>query len=181
MDNKDCTGLEIVPLTPDYPYLDCLNDILDEAFPANERLASRDITSFSKDSRYVILVFEDDHVPVGFLQMLHCGEDAYYVMYLAIGKEFRNRSYGSRVMKLAADEYLKGKIVFGCVEALLPEAPNYQQRVDRVRFYQRNGMVLLDEVIDVGEIGKYQLVCNDPNVTSEQLKAKMPAAMPFLM
>ena len=180
MDNDVCTGLRIVPLTSDYPQLQRVLDIRDEAFPANERPNSRNVSSYNKDNGYVNLVFEDDNVPVGFMQLRHCGDDAYYGIYLAIGKKFRNRHYGSRALKLVIEEYLKGKMLFGCVEALIPEAENYQQRVDRVRFYQRNGMFVLDGVLDAGPRGKYQFVCTDPNMTFEQLKAKMAIAMPML-
>lgn len=174
MNNDKCTGLCIVPLTSDYPNLERVLDIRDEAFPANERPASREVSSYNEKNGYVTLVFEDDHVPIGFMQMRHCGDNVYYGIYLAIGKEFRNRHYGSCALKLVVEEYLKGKMMFGCVEALLPEAENYQQRVDRVRFYQRNGMFVLDGVLDAGPMGKYQFVCTDPNATFEQLKAKMP-------
>ena len=180
MDNDVCTGLRIVPLTSDYPQLERVLDIRDEAFPANERPNSRNVSSYNKDNGYVNLVFEDDNVPVGFMQLRHCGDDAYYGIYLAIGKKFRNSHYGSRALKLVIEEYLKGKMLFGCVEALIPEAENYQQRVDRVRFYQRNGMFVLDGVLDAGPRGKYQFVCTDPNMTFEQLKAKMAIAMPML-
>lgn len=180
MDNDVCTGLRIVPLTTDYPYLERVLDIRDEAFPANERPNSRNVSSYNKDNGYVNLVFEDDNVPVGFMQLRHCGDNAYYGIYLAIGKEFRNRHYGSRALKLVIEEYLKGKMLFGCVEALVPEAENYQQRADRVRFYQRNGMFVLDGVLDAGPRGKYQFVCTDPNMTFEQLKARMAIAMPML-
>ena len=180
MNNDVGTGLRIVPLTTDYPYLERVLDIRDEAFPANERPNSRNVSSYNKDNGYVNLVFEDDNVPVGFMQLRHCGDNAYYGIYLAIGKEFQNRHYGSRALKLVIEEYLKEKMMFGCVEALLPEAENYQQRVDRVRFYQRNGMFVLDGVLDAGPMGKYQFVCTDPNVTFEQLKARMSIAMPVL-
>ena len=180
MDNDVCTGLRILPLTSDYPQLQRVLDIRDEAFPANERPNSRNVSAYIKDNGYVNLVFEDDNVPVGFTQLRHCGDDAYYGIYLAIGKEFRNRHYGSRALKLVIEEYLKGKMMFGCVEAVIPEAENYQQRVDRVRFYQRNGMFVLDGVLDAGPRGKYQFVCTDPNMTFEQLKAKMAIAMPML-
>ena len=180
MENDVCTGLRIVPLTSDYPQLQRVLDIRDEAFPANERPNSRNVSSYNKDNGYVNLVFEDDNVPVGFMQLRHCGDNAYYGIYLAIGKQFRNRHYGSCALKLVVEEYLKGKMMFGCVEALLPEAENYQQRVDRVRFYQRNGMYLLDGVLDAGPRRKYQFVCTDPNMTFEQLKAKMAIAMPML-
>ena len=180
MENDIRTGLRILPITADYPQLERVFDIRDEAFPANERTDSRDVSSYTKENGYVSLVFEDNNVPVGFMQMRHCGDNAYFGIYLAIGKEFRNRHYGSRGLKLVIEEYLKEKMMFGCVEALLPEAENYQQRVDRVRFYQRNGMYLLDRVIDAGSMGKYQFICTDPDVTYEQLKAKMSIAMPSL-
>ena len=97
---------------------------------------------------------------------------ACFFLYLAIAKEFQNRHYGSRALKLVLEEYLKGKMMFGCVEALIPEAENYQQRVNRVRFFRRNGLFLLDGVIDGGERGKFQFICTDPNVTFEQLNAQ---------
>ena len=183
MNNDVCTGLRIVPLTADYPKLERLFEIRDEAFPANERLASRDISSYTEyteENGYVSLVFEEDNALIGFVQLRRCGDDAYYGIYLAIGKEYRNKQYGSRALKLLIEEYLKGKMMFGCVEALLPEAENYEQRVARARFYQRNGMFLLDGVLDGGPRGKYQFVCTDPNATFEQLKAKMSIAMPML-
>ena len=173
-------ALRIVPVTPDYPNTERLLDIRDEAFPANERIDSRDVALYREENGYVFLAFEDDSMPVGFALLRDCGDEAYYGIYLAIGKEFRNRHYGSCALKLVIEEYLKGKMLFGCVEALLPEVENYQQRVDRLRFYQRNGMFVLDGVLDAGPMGKYQFVCTDPNVSFEQLKAKMSTAMPVL-
>ena len=180
MNNDLGTGLRIMPLTSDYPHLDRVLDIRDEAFPANERPSSRKVSAYNKDNGYVNLVLEDDNVPVGFMQLRDCGDNVYYGLYLAIGKKFQNRHYGSRAMKLLIGEFLKDKMMFGSVEALLPEAENYQQRVKRVRFFQRNGMYLLDGVMDGGPMGKYQFICTDPNVTFEQLKAKLPVAMPML-
>ena len=180
MNDDAYKALRIVPVTPDYPNTERLLDIRDEAFPANERIDSRDVALYREENGYVFLAFEDDRMPVGFVLLRDCGDEAYYGIYLAIGKEFQNRHYGSRVMKLLIEEYLKGKMMFGCVEALLPEAENYQQRVDRIRFYQRNGMFVLDGVVDAGKMGKYQFVCTDPNVTFEQLKAKMSIAIPML-
>ena len=172
MNDASYNKLRIVPVTSEYPNVECLFNIRDEAFPANERNASRDISPYSAENGYVLLAFEVDTVPVGFILFRDCGDNMYYGIYLAIGKEFRNRHYGSHVLKLVLEEYLKGKVFFGCVEALLPEAENYQQRVNRVRFYQRNGLFLLDGIIDGGPVGKYQFICSDPELTYDQLMAK---------
>lgn len=173
MNNDVCNGLRIVPLTPDYPYLDSIFDMRDEAFPKNERPTTREVSPFTEENGYVTLAFEDDNVPIGFMQLYRCEENVYFGLYLAIGKEFRNKHYGTRVLNMVIEEYLKDTMMFGCVEALIPEAENYQQRLDRIRFYQRNGMFVLDGVFDAEPFGKYQFVCTKPNVTFEQLKAKI--------
>ena len=180
MDKDICTGLHAVPVTADYPNIQRLNAIMNEAFPENERPDSRDVSEYCEGDGYVLLAFEDDHVPVGFSLLYDLGDNVYYGVYLAIAKEFRNRHYGTRALKLVKEEFLKGKIQFACIEALLPEAENYQQRVDRARFYLRNGMSLLDGVIDAGEAGKYQFICTEPNVTFEQLMPKMEPILSFL-
>ena len=180
MGNDVCNGLHIVPLTHGYPYLERILDIRDEVFPQNERPQFRDVSLYNEENGYVTLVFEDDNVPVGFMHLRYCDDNTYFGIYLAIAKKYQNRHYGSRALKLVIEEYLKEKMMFGCVEALIPEAENYQQRVDRVRFYQKNGMYLLDGVLDGGPMGKYQFICTDPNMTFEQLKVKMSIAMPML-
>ena len=173
--------LRIIPVTSDYPNTERLLNIRDEAFPPNERPDSRDVSKYNDANGYAFMAFEDDHVPVGFALLRNCGDNMCFGIYFAIGKEFRNRHYGSRLLKLLLEGYLKRKIFFGCVEALLPETENYQQRLDRVRFYQRNGMFVLDEVMDAGAMGKYQFVCTDPNITCDRLKVKMTLALPSLM
>lgn len=168
----------MVPVASGYPYIERILDIRDEAFPVNERIASRDISTFNEKNGFITLAFEDDGAPVGFMHMFKCDDSVYYGLYLAIAKEYRNKHYGSRALKLVIEEYLKGKMMFGFVEALLPEAENYQQRVERVRFYLRNGLYLLDGVIDGGPRGKYQFICTDPDMTFEQLRARMPFPIP---
>ena len=173
MNNNDAsTGLRIELVTSGYPHIERILDIRDEVFPANERIATRKVSQYNKANGYITLAFVDDNEVVGFMQLYDCGDDVYYGIYLAIAKEFQNRHYGSRALKLVLEEYLKGKMMFGCVEALIPEAENYQQRVNRVRFFRRNGLFLLDGVIDGGERGKFQFICTDPNVTFEQLNAQ---------
>ena len=53
MNNDVCTGLRIVPLTADYPKLERLFEIRDEAFPANERPASREVSSYNENIRNI--------------------------------------------------------------------------------------------------------------------------------
>lgn len=171
--------IRLVLVTPEYPHIECLLDILNEAFPPNERIDSRDISNYTEGNGYIFLAIENQNEPIGFTLWYDCGEGILFGGYLAIGRKFRNQHYGESAWHLLMDEYFKGKILFGCIEAPLPEAENYQQRLARVRFYKRNRMFLHDEVIiDGGEVGKYQLICSDPSVPYEQLVKKFYEFLP---
>lgn len=178
MNNNTDSELKFVPITADYPNIELIYDIRDEAFPLNERGETRNLSEWSEEMGYHFLAIEDDAVPVGFVLLYDCAEDMYLGAYLAISKQYRNKHYGTRVLKLLVEDYLNGKGLFGFVEALVPEAENYQQRLARVRFYERNGLFVLNKIFDMGATGKYQLVSTDPNATPDLLMAKFCANIP---
>ena len=77
------------------------------------------------------------------------------------------------ILSRGIDELIKDKILFGCIEALIPETQNYEQRVKRAQFYTKNGMYVLDEILHKDPIGDFQFFCSDKSVTVETLKIKM--------
>lgn len=170
--------IRLVPVTPEYPHIERLLDIGNEAFPPNEWTNPRDISNYTEENGWIFLAIENENTPVGFTLWYDCGENMLFGFYIAIGKEFQNKHYGARTFNLLMDKYFKGKIFFGCTEALLPEAANYQQRLARVRFHKRNGLFLHDEIIDGGPFGKFQFVCSDPSVPHERLLKKFYEFMP---
>ncbi|MDO4219566.1 MAG: GNAT family N-acetyltransferase [Synergistaceae bacterium] len=170
--------IRLVPVTPEYPHIERLLDIRDEAFPPNERIDSRDISNYTEENGWFFLAIENQNEPVGFTLWYDCGDNMLFGLYIAIAHEFQNKHYGARTFNLLMDKYFKGKILFGCTEALLPETDNYQQRLNRIRFHKRNRLFLHDEIIDGGPFGKYQFVCSDPSVSHEQLLEKFCEFMP---
>lgn len=165
-------------VTPEYEHLEELFDIRDEAFPENERSTTRNLDALSESSKLIIYGIEDDNQLIGFTYLFYLDDDFVYLLYLAIGQQFRNKHYGSVVLRTLIDDLLKDKVLFGCIEALIPEAQNYEQRVKRAQFYTRNDMYILDDIISKDSIGDYQLICSDKNVTADTLKQKLMSLQP---
>lgn len=165
-------------VTPEYEHLEELFDIRDEAFPENERSTTRNLDALSESPKLIIYGIEDDNQLIGFTYLFYLDDDFVYLLYLAIGQQFRNKHYGSVVLRTLIDDLLKDKVLFGCIEALIPEAQNYEQRVKRAQFYTRNDMYILDDIISKDSIGDYQLICSDKNVTADTLKQKLMSLQP---
>ena len=165
--------VKFVKVTPEYEHLEELFDIRDEAFPENERSTTRNLETSSENSKLIIYGIEDNNQLIGFTYMYYIDDDFVYLLYLAIGQAYRDKHYGSIVLRTIIDDLLKDKILFGCIEALIPEAQNYEQRVKRAQFYTRNSMYILDEILHKDPIGDFQFCCSDKSVTSETLKLKM--------
>lgn len=165
-------------VTPEYEHLEELFDIRDEAFPENERSTTRNLDALSESTKLIIYGIEDDNQLIGFTYLFYLDDDFVYLLYLAIGQQFRNKHYGSVVLRTLIDDLLKDKVLFGCIEALIPEAQNYEQRVKRAQFYTRNDMYILDDIISKDSIGDYQLICSDKNVTADTLKQKLMSLQP---
>ncbi len=170
--------IRLVPVTPEYPHIDRLLDIRDEAFPPNERIDSRDISNYTEENGWFFLAIENQNEPVGFTLWHDCGENMLFGLYIAIAKEFQNKHYGAQTFDLLIDEYFKGKTLFGFTEAPLPDTENYQQRLARVRFYNRGRLFLYDKIVDAGSYGKYQFVCTDPSIPQERLLKKLREFLP---
>lgn len=169
MDNK----INFVRVTEEYSHLEEFFDIRDEAFPENERSKERDISEYIGNPKLTTFAVEDDGCLIGFTVLINIDEEYVYLLYLAIGQQFRSKHYGSIVLQKLTNEELKGKVLFGCIEALLPDAENYAQRVKRAEFYTRNNMTVLDEVLSREPIGNFQFFCSDTEAGFDTLKQKM--------
>lgn len=64
--------------------------------------------------------------------------DIVYLFYLAIDETRQGQGYGSALLA-AVRRHFAGKRVILNIEALDAEAPNYEERVKRKRFYEKNG------------------------------------------
>ncbi|MBP2057935.1 GNAT superfamily N-acetyltransferase [Lactobacillus colini] len=71
-------------------------------------------------------------------------DDTVYLTYLAVNKDLRGHGYGSRILSLLEDKY-PGKQLVIDIEPITKSAKNYRQRVNRLKFYNRNGFHLTNQ------------------------------------
>lgn len=152
-----------------YPHLNILNRINEEAFPKEERIDLSFLFDTNENFKTEFHAVVDGEVPVGFAIWFDLGENYILWFYLAIDPQYQNRKYGTKTERLIFDEILNDKIIFGGVEALDPSAENYKQRVSRIKFHTGNGFHIFDKVFDLGIMGKYQIVCSNPNESVDKL------------
>ena len=105
------------------------------AFPEDERspleLLAQDETGISE-----ILAFYEGQKFCGFACLLVAMKIA-HIIYIAMEESQRGMGYGSQALERIQKRYPDHRIVVD-MEDVIPDAPNYQQREQRQRFYLRN-------------------------------------------
>ena len=101
------------------------------AFPLEERRNSFDEKNCLKDSKFNFLEILEDGNEVGFIA-LWVFQDFIFIEHLAIDSVKRNGGYGSKALNLVKEKYNKPLI-------LEAEAPETEQQIKRIRFYNRHG------------------------------------------
>ena len=131
--------MEIKAVTRDFADINRLFAINDEAFPDDERIPNSRFFDLHEQFGFTIWAFYENDIMVGFATMLHNPKyKMCYLWYFAIAHDCRRRNYGSQAMHLLQSVFPDAQIVLD-MEQMTPGAQNYEQRVSRLRFYERNG------------------------------------------
>lgn len=101
------------------------------AFPIEERRTSFDEKNCLKDSKFNFFEILDEGNEVGFIA-LWVFQDFVFIEHLAIDSDKRNGGYGSKTLSLVKEKFNKPLI-------LEAEAPETEQQIKRIRFYDRHG------------------------------------------
>ena len=126
-----------------------LKKLYQTAFPQEERMPWWVLKVLSCRKDMGIFGFYEGNTLRGFTAMA-AGERALLVLFFAVPEACRGQGWGSRVLSLLKQRYPGRQIVLN-VELLDPAAKNYAQRLQRLRFYKRNGF--FDTGYDVDEVG----------------------------
>lgn len=101
------------------------------AFPYEERRDSSDQKKCFDKCYFNFLEITDNGIPVGFITPW-VFPDFVYIEHLAIDEDKRSGGYGSKTIELIKEIYKKPVI-------LEAEAPETEQQIKRIRFYERLG------------------------------------------
>lgn len=121
---------------PDYKRV---RELLDSSFPQNERVPFLQLMLFSLRKGTSFLSFRDDGEFVGTAYIVEY-EDNLSLFYLAVSPGKRGHGYGSKILN-AVKAKQKSLNLNLDVEAPEKGAPNLPQRLSRVEFYRKNGIV----------------------------------------
>lgn len=114
----------------DLKYKDELEELYLSAFPKEERFSFWILEDCSKEDNSDLYAILDNDKFVGMCYIVNC-DGAYYLMYLAIQDELRNKKYGSKILEDLKEKY---KTLFLSIDKPIDEIS-----VKRKKFYLRNG------------------------------------------
>ena len=108
------------------------------AFPLNERFPWSMLVRRARKGRAELLTLEHDGKNAGFAYVMTSDRLA-YLFFFAVQERCRGLGTGTETIKQLISRY-DGKQFFLAIEPLDPTADNYQQRINRHRFYQTCGL-----------------------------------------
>ena len=114
----------------DFEYKDKLEELYLSAFPKEERFPFDILEDCSKEDNSNLYAIIDDDKFIGMCYIVNC-EGAYYLMYLAVEEELRNKKYGSKILEDLKEKY---KTLF-----LSIDEPTDEISIRRKNFYLKNG------------------------------------------
>jgi len=129
--------IKFQPLTKDDTNYSKVIDLFFEAFPKIQRLPSWVIKYRMRNGKAGFDVLYEHDNWVGFIYAKEY-KDIVFVKFFAISGSIRSDGYGSKVMDSMKDMHFGKRIVLN-IEELDEGEGNYQQRVKRKAFYEKNG------------------------------------------
>lgn len=114
-------------------------DLYIRAFPFEERCPFPIIRKKAKEGKGQFFGIFENETFVGLIYNI-VYKDLVYIYYLAIEEVMRHKGYGSKILTDVKKMY-EGKRIILMAETLDPNASNYQERINRSKFYKKNSFV----------------------------------------
>ncbi|MEE8808071.1 MAG: GNAT family N-acetyltransferase [Lactimicrobium sp.] len=111
--------------------------LLKTAFPKEEMMPVGMLKRIAHRRYVSFMAYEDDGKFVG-LSYAWSSDHEVFVLYLAVNPKIRSKGYGSRILQQIQKDH-PGKEITLNIEPVVDTAANYQQRLKRLKFYEKNG------------------------------------------
>ena len=105
------------------------------AFPECERLPLKYLINDKSDTE--TMACYDDGVFIGLYSAVR-SLDIWNILFIAVDESMRDHGYGSKILSLIKENHRDCRIMLD-IEQPVKSASNYQQRLKRKAFYERNG------------------------------------------
>lgn len=136
-----------------------------KAFPKEERAPLCFLYHKNKRNHTEFSAVMDDDCFIGLIFTTET-KDIISLMFFAIQDTERGKGYGSQVLKAIQEKYAD-KRVFINIEPLDKTAPNYEQRIKRKEFYERNGFSSMEYTVREAGV-TYEMMTFGGKVSKEE-------------
>ena len=109
------------------------------AFPSDERPPAHIFFAKAKKENNDVYAYYDNDEFIGFTGIITY-KDIIYIFFLAVPEAKRNMGYGSKILEYIKSSH-RDKVVLLCYEEVDRKYDDYEKRVKRKEFYQRNGFL----------------------------------------
>jgi len=147
-----------------------IKELYYEAFPREEVLPLFLLRIKAKKENIDFLGIYDESQLIGLIYVVTY-KDISCIMYFAITENVRGKGYGSKVLDLIKGKY-KGNRIILYIEEIDKNVSNYEQRVKRKKFYEKNGFKDLQYKIREAGI-YYEMLGYEGIVTKEEYEELM--------
>ena len=130
-------NINLRPLSKyDANYMEVI-DLYKKAFPGAQRIPTWILRYKLRKGKAGFSIIYSNDTWIGLIYFNEY-KDIVFIQFLAISESYRSGGYGSKVMDLMKDTHSEKRIILN-IEVLDKLAENYQQRIKRKAFYEKNG------------------------------------------
>ncbi len=115
-------------------------DFMKSVFPKEELMPMWIIRLLTLKKNYDFKVYYDNDLFVGILFTIE-SDDSLFVFYIAVNDKVHSKGYGSKLLQVLFNKYPNKAITLFIETMDDKNALNYEQRVKRLAFYERNGFI----------------------------------------
>lgn len=140
-------------------------NVYHSSFPDNEKLPVWLINLLSIRKNVHFYAFFDESKFWGFAYIIQ-NEEQTFILYLATNPSIRSGGYGSRILTWIKENAPSKNIALN-IETVDKAYDNYEQRLKRLQFYNKNGY--LDTKLKIFENDNiYSILSNSPKFSKEK-------------
>ncbi|MBP2619881.1 GNAT family N-acetyltransferase [Streptococcus panodentis] len=132
-------------ITADFPDLDKVEQLNEEAFPEEERVPLAELLRYGNGDTSNFFAFYDGGEFVGFAFAVH-NASMFYISFFAVASHLRSHGYGGQIIDKLIDFYQKTMVLE--VERVDEPCDNLDQRLARMDFYRQNGFRSADAFLE---------------------------------
>ena len=158
--------------------------LYENAFPKRERAPFWLLRQKARQSHVAFHSLYDDESWIGLLYTFEYA-DILLVLYLAIDDSCRSGGYGSKALTALRADHPDKRIILS-IEQIDEQAGNYEQRVKRRSFYEKNRYTSTGIIVE--ELGQpFEMLISGGSITPEEtrdvyrsLLGKIPSLLPLI-